>query len=77
MPATNTARTAPIIIRYKDFGRDGKYVTVLCGMGHLITAKRLDNSFGGSQLEADLGDAAAGLETHWHRLSAKCCGTGH
>ncbi len=53
------------------------YVSVLCGIGHLIEAHKLDRNFAGSNLEAELGQFAAGHETRWHRLARTCKGAGH
>jgi hypothetical protein len=53
------------------------HVVVLCPIGHLIEAHKLDSNFGGSALEAELGAYQTGHETRWHRLAAKCDGHGH
>lgn len=69
---TATKELPAIIVRiYK------KRVTVLCPMGHLISGYMLDNSFGGSSLEANLGSYQNGHETHWHRQAECCKGKGH
>lgn len=56
---------------------NGDYVIVLCPIGHLIEAHKLDAHFGGSSLEADIATFQSGQTTRWHRLAAKCDGAGH
>ncbi len=58
------------IIRY------GKtHISILCPIGHLIEAHKLDNSFGGSAFEAELAHRRPG--DRFDRLAAKCKGAGH
>ena len=51
------------------------YVVVKCPLGHLIEARKLDKTFGGSHLEADLASRHPG--DRWDRMAAQCRGSGH
>lgn len=51
------------------------YIIVLCPLGHLIEAHKLDRSFGGSMFECELGSRHDG--DRFDRLAAKCQGAGH
>jgi hypothetical protein len=52
------------------------YLVVKCPRGHLISATKLDSSFGGSHIEAIWGSWQAGRETGWDRQARDCRGTG-
>ena len=51
------------------------HVFVLCPLGHLVESTRLDTSFGGSMIEAELAGRHSG--DRFDRLAAKCRGHGH
>ncbi len=57
------------------FSKDKKYLYILCDMGHLIESHKLDNNFGGSWIESELGSRHPG--DRWDRLSNSCKGAGH
>jgi hypothetical protein len=63
------------IIRHNDFGRKGKFVVVLCSMGHLIESHKLDRSYAGSMLECELANRHEG--DRFERLASRCDGAGH
>ena len=50
-------------------------VTVLCDFGHLLEHHYLDNTFGGSMLEADLAFRHEG--DRFDRAAQRCKGYGH
>jgi hypothetical protein len=52
-----------------------KHVSVLCPLGHLLESHKLDRSFGGSSLEAELAFRHEG--DRFDRLAAACRGAGH
>jgi hypothetical protein len=58
----------------------GNYLVVLCPIGHLIFATKLDRNFAGSKTECDWG---AHCHPHdpashpWDRQAALCDGAGH
>lgn len=51
------------------------YVEILCNLGHLLEFHKLDENFGGSSLEADLGSGE--LQARGNRLANDCHGFGH
>jgi hypothetical protein len=58
--------------------RFGKtHVSVLCPIGHLICARFLDRTWGGSWLEAEIGAHIAGLPNSLDRQAERCDGAGH
>jgi len=58
------------IIRYTK-----THILVLCPLGHLLEAHKIDRDFGGSWIEAELGFRHEG--DRLDRLAAKCKGYGH
>ena len=52
------------------------HVVAQCPIGHLLTARQLDRTFGGSRLEAELTAHAAGQPNIFDRMAARCDGTG-
>ena len=59
------------------FSKDGKYLTILCHKGHVISQYKLTRNFAGSLAESMVSQHQAGTETGWDRLSKECCGHGH
>lgn len=58
--------------------KDGKYAVVLCPVGHLIEAHKLDSGFGGSMFAAEWGARPyRSVPDRFDRLAAKCDGAGH
>lgn len=51
------------------------HISVLCHIGHLLEAHKLDQSFGGSSFEAELAYRHDG--DRFDRLARQCCGAGH
>jgi len=63
---------ARAIIRHnKKYG----YISVLCPIGHLLEAHKLDRNFGGSMFEAELAFRCEG--DRFDRLANCCNGAGH
>lgn len=63
------------IIRHNDFGRKGRYIVVLCPLGHIVETHKLDRNYAGSMLECELSNRHEG--DRFDRLAAKCDGHGH
>jgi hypothetical protein len=71
------AQLPAIKINRLSFGQQGEYTVVLCPLGHLLDQAKMDKDFAHSHFEANLGLAAAGRETIWHRRALVCRGAGH
>jgi len=56
------------------FSKDGKYLTILCHKGHVISQYKLTRNFAGSLAESMVSQHQSGTETGWDRLSKECCG---
>jgi hypothetical protein len=64
--------TERAMVRFND-----THVSVLCHMGHLITARQLDKTWGGSYFEAEVAAWTHGLPNSFDRQSELCQGAGH
>ena len=60
------------IVRYYD-----KWVSILCPMGHVITAVFFDKNFAGSANEVNLSAHGLGKSNPYDRLAAECKGYSH
>ena len=53
------------------------YCIVLCHLGHLVDLRKLDETWGGSMFEAEVGDRQAGQPNRFDRMAEACQGFGH
>lgn len=73
MSQTNASKPARAIVRFTN-----THCLVLCPIGHLVTARKLDWSWAGSQFETDIAAIQHnGGETAFDRLARSCDGAGH
>jgi hypothetical protein len=72
-------RPSPVRAIIRDNTQYG-YIVVLCPIGHLIEAHKIDRSYAGSMFEAELAWHSTGPNAppdRFDRLAAKCQGAGH
>lgn len=50
---------------------------VLCSKGHLLEARKLDKTWGGSMFEAEVAEHQEGTYNRFDRAARRCLGCGH